>query len=72
MFRKSIKQKIVGIAAGLIVLAVITSALSMIMAARVGNLLDELTNRYVPAYGSLARVNVRSLERAVAVREGAI
>jgi adenylate cyclase len=69
MFRKSIKQKIVGIAAGLIVLAVITSALSMIMAARVGHLLDELTNRYVPAYGSLARVNVRSLERAVAVRE---
>jgi len=69
MFRTSIRRKIVGIAAGLIVLAVITSALSMIMAARVGHLLDELTNRYVPAYGSLARVNVRSLERAVAVRE---
>ena len=69
MFRTSIRQKIVGIAAGLIVLAVITSALSMIMAARVGHLLGELTNRYVPAYGSLARVNVRSLERAVAVRE---
>src|SRR3984957_934890 len=69
MFRTSIRRKIVGIAAGLIVLAVITSALSMIMAARGGHLLDELTNRYVPAYGSLARVNVRSLERAVAVRE---
>lgn len=60
MFRKSIKQKIVGIAAGLIVLAVITSILSMVMAARVGHLLDELTNRYVPAYGDLARMNVRS------------
>src|SRR5579863_710937 len=69
MFRKSIKQKIVGIAAGLIVLAIITSALSMIMAARVGHLLDELTNRYIPAYGSLTRVNVRSLERAVAARQ---
>ena len=69
MFRRSIKQKIVGIAAGLIVLAVITSALSMLMAARVGHLLDELTNRYVPAYGDLARANVRSLERAVAVRQ---
>jgi class 3 adenylate cyclase len=69
MFRKSIKQKIVGIAAGLIVLAVITSALSMLMAARVGHLLDELTNRYVPAYGDLARANVRSLERALAVRQ---
>jgi class 3 adenylate cyclase len=69
MFRRSIKQKIVGIAAGLIVLAVITSALSMIMAARVGHLLDELTNRYIPAYGNLTRVNVRALERAVAVRQ---
>jgi adenylate cyclase len=69
MFRKSIRQKIVGIAAGLIVLAVITSALSMVMAARVGHLLDELSNRYVPAYGDLARANVRSLERALAVRQ---
>jgi class 3 adenylate cyclase len=69
MFRKSIKQKIVGIAAGLIVLAVITSSLSMIMAARVGHLLDELTNRYVPAYGDLVRANVRSLERGLKVRQ---
>src|ERR1700745_226745 len=69
MFRKSIKQKIVGIAAGLIVLAVITSILSMVMAARVGHLLDELTNRYIPAYGDLARTNVRSLERALALRQ---
>ncbi len=69
MFRKSIRQKIVGIAAGLIVLAVITSALSMFMAARVGHLLDELASRYVPAYGDLARANVRSLERALAVRQ---
>jgi class 3 adenylate cyclase len=69
MFRKSIKQKIVGIAAGLIVLAVITSILSMVMAARVGHLLDELTNRYVPAYGDLARTNIKSLERGLALRQ---
>jgi len=69
MFRRSIKQKIVGIAAGLIVLAVVTSALSMIMAARVGHLLDELSNRYIPAYGNLVRANVKSLERAVAARQ---
>ena len=69
MFRKSIKQKIVGIAAGLIVLAVITSILSMVMAARVGHLLDELSNRYVPAYGDLARSNIRSLERSLALRQ---
>ncbi|WP_298256820.1 adenylate/guanylate cyclase domain-containing protein [Bradyrhizobium sp.] len=69
MFQRSIRQKIVGIAAGLIVLAVITSALSMFMAARVGHLLDELSNRYVLAYGDLARANVRSLERGLAVRQ---
>jgi len=69
MFRKSIKQKIVGIAAGLIVLAVITSALSMVMAARVGHLLDELTGRYVPAYGDLARADIRSVERSLAMRQ---
>ena len=69
MFRKSIRQKIVGIAAGLIVLAVITSGLSIFMAARVSHLLDELTNRYIVAYGDLARANVRSLERSVALRQ---
>ena len=69
MFRKSIKQKIVGIAAGLIILAFVTSILSMVMAARVGHLLDELTGRYVPAYGDLARTNIRSLERSLALRQ---
>jgi class 3 adenylate cyclase len=69
MFRKSIKQKIVGIAAGLIVLAVITSLLSMVMSARVGHLLNEMSNRYVPAYGDLARTNIRSLERGLALRQ---
>src|SRR5690349_502205 len=47
---------------------VVTSALSMFMSAQVGHLLDELTNRYIPAYGDLARANVRSLERALALR----
>ncbi|MBR0697907.1 adenylate/guanylate cyclase domain-containing protein [Bradyrhizobium lablabi] len=68
MFRRSIRQKIVGIAAGLIVLAVVTSLLSMVLAGRVGHLLDELTTRYIPAYADLARVNVRSLERSLAMR----
>ncbi|MCP1851115.1 MULTISPECIES: adenylate/guanylate cyclase domain-containing protein [unclassified Bradyrhizobium] len=68
MFRNSIRQKIVGIAAGLIILAVVTSLLSMVMAGQVGHLLDELTNRYIPAYGHLARVNIRALERSLAMR----
>jgi adenylate cyclase len=32
-------------------------------------LLDELTNKYVPAYGDLARAHVRSLEGALALRQ---
>jgi class 3 adenylate cyclase len=42
------------------------------MSGQVGHLLDELTNRYIPAYGNLARANVRSLERALALRQMAI
>jgi class 3 adenylate cyclase len=68
MFRPSIKRKIVGIAIGLIVLMVVTSILSIFLATQVGHLLEELTSRYIPAYGHLARVNVRSLERALALR----
>jgi len=40
----------------------------MLMARRVAHLLDELTNKYIPAYSHLARVNVRSLERALTLR----
>lgn len=68
MFRPSIRRKIVGIALGLIVLMVITAILSMVMSSRVGHLLDELTMRYIPAYGHLARTNIRSLEQALALR----
>ena len=67
-FRQSIRRKIVGISVALIVLMVITSVLSMVMSKRVEHLLDELTVRYIPAYGHLARANIRSLERALALR----
>ena len=69
MFSQSIRRKIVGIALGLVVLMIGTSIFSTLMANRVGHLLDELTNKYVPAYGDLARTNVRSLERALALRQ---
>ena len=55
MFRPSIKRKIVGIAIGLIILMVITSVLSMVMANTVHHLLDELDRKYIPAYGNLSR-----------------
>jgi class 3 adenylate cyclase len=68
IFRQTIRRKIVGIALGLIILMMVTAALSMLMSRTVGHLLDELTNRYIPAYSHLARANVRSLERALALR----
>jgi len=68
LFSQSIRRKIVGVALALIILMVVTSVLSMFMSSQVGHLLDELTNRYIPAYGNLARANIRSLERALALR----
>ena len=53
---------------GLVVLMVATSVLSMVMASKVGHLLDELSNKYILAYGHLARANIRSLERSLALR----
>ena len=68
MIRQSIKRKIVSIAVGLIVLMVVTSALSMVMASRVAHQLDELSTKYVEAYAHLARMNIRSLEASLAIR----
>ena len=69
LFSQSIRRKIVGVALGLIILMVVTSALSMFMSAQVGHLLAELTNDYVPADRNLARANILSLERALALRQ---
>jgi adenylate cyclase len=72
MFRTSIRRKIVGIAMGLVILMVATSILSMVMASKVGHLLDELSNKYIQAYGHLARANIQSLERSLALRRMAM
>jgi class 3 adenylate cyclase len=66
--RESIKRKILGIAVGLIVLMAITSALSTVISRKVAHQLDELSTKYVEAYGHLARMNIRSLEQALALR----
>jgi adenylate cyclase len=68
MFSNSIKRKIMGIALALIVLMALTSVLSLVMVRQVGARFDELTSSHVPAYGSLGRAHVRSLERALALR----
>jgi adenylate cyclase len=68
MLRPTIRNQILGIAMGLIVLMAITSVLSTVMARKIAHQLDELTTKYVEAYGHLARMNIRSLEQALAVR----
>jgi class 3 adenylate cyclase len=68
MLRPSIRKRILGIALGLIVLMAITSVLSTAMTRKIAHQLDELTTRYVEAYGHLARMNVRSLEQGLAIR----
>ena len=64
----SIRRKIMAIAIGLIILMVITAILSMVSVVQLGNQIKELTNTFIPAYGDLARTNIRSLERALALR----
>jgi class 3 adenylate cyclase len=68
MIKQSIRRRIVAIAVGLIILMVATSVLSMVMVGRVGHLLDELTARYIPVNAHLTRINILSLERALALR----
>lgn len=46
--KQSIRQRIVAIAVGLIILMLVTSVLSIAMVRRVGYLLDELSARYAP------------------------
>src|SRR5882757_7553200 len=68
MISLSIRRKIMGIAVALIVLMAVTAVLSMASVIQVGNQLDELARSYIPAYGHLARANIRSLERALDLR----
>src|SRR4029450_10806353 len=68
MIELSIRKKIMGIAIALIVLMVITAILSLVWVIQVEHRIRDLTNSYIPAYGHLARTNIGSLERALALR----
>jgi hypothetical protein len=68
VIRLSIRRKIMGIAVTLIVLMAITAVLTMVLVMQVGSRIEELTYRYIPAYGDLARANIRSVERGLAIR----
>jgi len=67
MLRPTIRKRILGIALGLIFLMAITSALSTVMTRKIAHQLDEFSGRYVEAYGHLARMDIRSLEQALAL-----
>jgi adenylate cyclase len=68
MIRLSIQRKIMGIAVALVVLMAVTAVLSMVSVMQVGGRLNELAEDYVPAYADLARMDIRSLERAILLR----
>jgi hypothetical protein len=68
MIRLSIRRKIMAIAVTLIALMAITAVMTVVLVMQVGARLEELTYSYMPAYGDLARANIRSLERALAIR----
>jgi class 3 adenylate cyclase len=68
MIRLSIRRKIMGIAVALIVLMAVTAVMTVVLVMQVGSRIEELTYSYMPAYGDLARANIRSLERALAIR----
>jgi class 3 adenylate cyclase len=64
----TIRKKIMAVAIGLIVLMIVTAILSLIWVVQVEHRIQALANSYIPAYGHLARTNIRSLERALAMR----
>ena len=68
MIQLSIRRKIMGIAVTLIALMAITAVLTVVLVMQVGTRIEELTYSYMPAYGDLARANIRSLERALSIR----
>jgi class 3 adenylate cyclase len=68
MIQLSIRRKIMGIAVTLIALMAVTAVLTVVLVMQVGTRIEELAYSYMPAYGDLARANIRSLERGLAVR----
>ena len=68
MLPLTIRKKIMAIAIALIVLMAVTAILSLVWVLQVERRIEDLANSYIPAYGHLARTNIRSLERALAMR----
>ena len=68
MIKLSIRNKIMGIAVTLIALMVVTAIWTVVLVMQVGSRIEEFTYSFVPAYGDLARANIRSLEQGITIR----
>jgi class 3 adenylate cyclase len=68
MIKLSIRNKIMGIAVTLIALMVVTAVWTVVLVMQVGTRIQEFAYSYVPAYGDLARANIRSLEQGITIR----
>lgn len=66
--RISIGLKIFSIAIGLLMLTAGVALLTTRLARDVGHQLDDVTGEYIPTFGGLARVNVRSVEQGLYLR----
>src|SRR5688500_18451030 len=66
--RITIGAKILAVALSLIVLMAVVALLTTRLARDVGILLDYVIENYIPAYGAMARANVRSIEQALFLR----
>ena len=68
MIKLSIRNKIMGIAVTLIALMVVTAIWTVVLVMQVGTRIEEFAYSYVPAYGDLARANIRSLDQGITLR----
>jgi len=68
LIRESIGLKIFSVVLLIVIVMVGVSVVNVRLERRVGQALDRVSNRYIVAYGSLARANLRSVEQALNIR----
>ncbi len=68
LIRESIGLKIFSVVLLIVFVMVGVSVVNVRLERRVGQTLDRVSNRYLIAYGSLARANLRSVEQALDIR----
>ena len=68
LIKESIGLKIFSVVLLIVLVMVGVSVVNVRLERRVGKALDRVSNRYLVAYGSLARANLRSVEQALNIR----